>query len=305
MTRLHNLRDIADETLEGLTADRSALQQILNSQRPRTAVRRPLTRVLALACALVFVFGIGALSLRFLQGSQVPEISTHTAGDPLPGGKEVASNVPRGSITLVKSGEVPKYMGVWARGSGGNFPLVRADGRYYRLLTNPTAIDSSMLGSSLGQVSIFTDEPALDNGNDVLSNVVQEGYPVYAVSGMGGSAVAAEVDGKLRVFQRVSFAGTALAGGEGLAGTLAGQVTGLQLSGVGSITDEQKANQLMQTLLSTASYKSSSSRTADQALLVRYRNGIVLQLSVSDNSISACGTWDAEEFLNAFKEAVQ
>ena len=306
MTRLDQLPEVARECLEGLKASEQmwhAIQRQEPAERRATPVYR---RALALVFSMVFLFGIAAVSFNLLRNSgDPPLIQTQKAGELPPGGMEAAYDVPRGSIKLAAQGVVPKNVGIWASASGGNFPMVRADGRYYRLLKNPTAIDRNLLGNSLGEVSVFTEEPALDGSNAVLSNIVPQGNPVYAVRGMEGAAVAAEIDGSLRVFQRVSFGGTALVGGDGFAATLNGRVTGLQLSGIGSVTDQAIVDRLMDELISGAAWQSSASRSADQGLLIRYENGIVLQLSVKGTQLSACGTWDAEGFLSAFQEAVQ
>lgn len=306
MTRLNQLPEIANECLGGLCADEHMLHNI-RQHRSAAGKRTPVyRRVMAFAFSLVFLFGIGAVTLSMLGKSQnPPEIRTQKAGDLPPGGIEVAYDVPRGSIRLAARGVIPSHVGVWAPASGANFPMVRAEGRYYRLLKNPTAIDKALLGSNLGEVSVFTEEPALDNSGGVLSNVVPLGTSVYAVQGMGGSAVAAQVDGSLRVFQRVSFAGNALMGGEGLAATLNGRVVGLQLSGIGSVTDQGTVDRLMNELKGSASWQGSASRSTDQGLLIQYDNGIVLQMSVKGTQLSACGTWDCESFLLAFQEAVQ
>ncbi len=306
MTRLNQLRQIAQECLGGLKASEEMLNAIRQG-RPGGKVRVPVyRRALAFAVSLVFLFGVGAVGLSLLgQPGNPPEIRTQKAGELPPGGMEAAYDVPRGSIRLASQGVVPGYVGVWAAASGGNFPMVRADGRYYRLLKNPTAISQDLLGASLGQVTVFTSEPALDTGGGVLSNVVPEGTPVYAIQGMDGAALAAEMDGSLRVFQRVSFAGNALTGGEGLSATLRGRVTGLQLSGVGSVTDQATVDRLMGELTGGSSWQGSASPSTDQGLLIRYDNGIVLQMSVKGSQLSACGTWNSEGFIQAFQEAVQ
>ena len=291
MTRLTQLPEVAQECLGGLTADERLYQKILHGGPAPVKRVRPMTRALAFAFSLVFLLGIGALSMNFWNIGGVPSLRTQTAGGLPEGGQQAAFDVPRGSITLAGQGVVPKYVGVWAHGSGGNFPLVRVDGRYYRLLQNPTSIGNNLLGSVVGTVGVYTDEPSLDT-------------QVYALSGMGGSAVAGQVDGALRVFQRVSYSGNALVGGEGLADTLRGSVTGLQLSGVGSITDQGTVDSLMNKLLSSG-YQGASGRATDQALLIRYDNGIVLQMALRDSRLSACGSWDAGEFLEAFKAAVE
>ena len=306
--KLDQLPQVAEETLGGLKADASLYMKIRQrAQAPARKPAFPLRRAVALACSLVLVITLGVIGIGGLPGDEkaLPKIMTQAAGT-LP---EVAVlrawDLPRGSISLGQPGSVPEYQGVWARASGGNFPLIRVNGAFYRLLSNPTSIDSSMLSASLGSVEVFTDEPALDSTAQTLSNVVPAGTQVSQINGMQGTAVAAELDGTTRVFQRVSFSGSALLGGEGLSSTLQGSVVGLQLSGVGTVTDPGQVSSLMNMLLGESSYQSSSTRSTDQALLIQYSNGIVLQMSVKDNSLIACGTWSNPGFIEAFAQAAQ
>ncbi len=304
MKRLNQLPGIADELLGGLTASPALLTRVMAGKptpvRRTLAVRRAAS--LALSAAMVLGLAIGLPALINQRDDHT--ILTQAAGNLPPGGRTAAFDVPRGSIKLVNTGAVPGYQGVWASGSGANFPMVRVQGRYYRLLTNPTSAGDSV-GGALGQVTVNTSEPALDT-SDVVSNVVAQGETVYEISGMRGAAVAAPVDGTMRVFQRVSFSGNALVGSEGLAATLgpSGSVTGLQLSGVGTVTDAGTISSLMASLLQNASYQGSGSRVTDQALLIEYKNGLVLQMAVKGNNISACGTWANPEFIAAFTAAV-
>ncbi len=306
MISLDKLPQVAQECLGGLRADESLRQRIL---QPRPVqIRRALpVRALAFACSLIFVLGLGAAGIHSILNAAtgVPRINTLAAGSLPEGTRTKAQDVPRGSITLNASGSKPGYLGVWADSSGANFPLIRAEGRYYRLLQNPTEINQDMLGPGLGSVSAFTDEPALDHSNAIISNTVPAGSAVHILSGMEGSAIAAPVDGRLRVFQRVSFGGTALIGRESLRSTLTGQVTGLQLSDVGIVTGQDKVAELMNMLLSTAVYQSPATRAAEQALLIQYANGIVLQMAVKGSSLIACGTWSAPDFIAAFEAAVE
>ncbi len=306
MSKLGQLPVIVEETLGGLRADDRLYQRVLSGERraatPRA--RMPLVRAVALACSVVFVFGMGALGLNALLTNNeqgMPRMETRAAGA-VPEGGTLSADVPQGSIVLGKSADVPGYRGVWARSTDGNFPLIRAGGAFYRLLTSPKSIGQNLLGSSLGTVAVFTEEPSLDASNALLSNVAAEGTPVYAIRGMEGSAVAAMVEGTMRAFQRVSYSGNALLGGEGLAATLSGQVVGLQLSGVGTISDADQAQSLMNTLFSGANYQSAATRTTDQALLITYGNGLVLQMAVQDNNLIACGTWNCAPFLEAFRQ---
>ena len=306
--KLDQLPQVAEETLGGLKADASLYMKIRQrAQAPARKPAFPLRRAVALACSLVLVITLGVIGIGGLPGDEkaLPKIMTQAAGTLPEGAVLRAWDLPRGSISLEQPGSVPEYQGVWARASGGNFPLIRVNGAFYRLLSNPTSIDSSMLGGSLGSVEVFTDEPALDSTAQTLSNVVPAGTQVSQISGMQGTAVAAELDGKTRVFQRVSFSGSALLGGEGLSSTLQGSVVGLQLSGVGTVTDPGQVSSLMNMLLGESSYQSGSSRSTDQALLIQYSNGIVLQMSVKDNSLIACGTWSNPGFIEAFAQAAQ
>ena len=306
--KLDQLPQVAEETLGGLKADASLYMKILQrAQAPARKPAFPMRRAVALACSLVLVITLGVIGIGGLPGDEkaLPKIMTQAAGTLPEGAVLRAWDLPRGSISLGQPGSVPEYQGVWARSSGGNFPLIRVNGAFYRLLSNPTSIDSSMLGGSLGSVEVFTDEPALDSTAQTLSNVIPAGTQVSQINGMLGTAVAAELDGKTRVFQRVSFSGSALLGGEGLSSTLQGSVVGLQLSGVGTVTDPGQVSSLMNMLLGESSYQSGSTRSTDQALLIQYSNGIVLQMSVKDNSLIACGTWSNPGFIEAFAQAAQ
>ena len=306
--KLDQLPQVAEETLGGLKADASLYMNIRQrAQAPARKPAFPLRRAVALACSLVLMITLGVIGIGGFPGDEkaLPKIMTQAAGTLPEGAVLRAWDLPRGSISLGQPGSVPEYQGVWARASGGNFPLIRVNGAFYRLLSNPTSIDSSMLGASLGSVEVFTDEPALDSTAQTLSNVVPAGTQVSQISGMQGTAVAAQLDGKTRVFQRVSFSGSALLGGEGLSSTLQGSVVGLQLSGVGTVTDPGQVSSLMNMLLGESSYQSSSTRSTDQALLIQYSNGIVLQMSVKDNSLIACGTWSNPGFIEAFAQAAQ
>ena len=179
------------------------------------------------------------------------------------------------------------------------------NGRYYRLLTNPTAISSSMRGEALGAVDTFTSEPALAQGG-VISNIVPLGEAVYAVRGMNGAAVAANVNGALRVFQRVSYGNSALKGKETLADTLGGaQAIALELTGVGTVTDPATAQKLFDILLKNAQLERAGGSETAQSLLIGLKNGLVLQMSVRDESLMACGTWLCPEFFEAFKNEVK
>lgn len=308
--RLRALPEMAEST--GLQADEQLKRKILRAAREENAPRRSgfaLRRLAPALCAAVVLLGVGAFALPSLLGNgaketQTPLIESHPAGNVAPGDKR-ALDVPAGSLTI-RSSSNPSFRSIWAPMSGGNFPLIGVNGRYYRLLTNPTNVSGSLLGQALGTVDTYTSEPALADRNGICSNAVAAGETVYAVSGMDGAMVAANMNGQTRVFQRVSFGDNALMGGESLADTLrAGSAVALELSGVGTINDEATAQRLVNILTSSASFLRSGGSETNQSLLIQLSSGIVVQLAVNGERVIACGTWACPEFFNAFQEALQ
>ena len=306
--RLRALPDIAASS--GLQADEQLKRRILRAAEgtPRKKSFQ-VKRLVPAFCALVVLVGGIAFAMPRLQGKsnvniQTPLLKSHPAGA-LTVGDKLALDVPPGSITI-KSSRNPSYRSIWAPMSGGNFPLVCVNGRYYRMLTNPTSISSSLLGSSLGNVATFTSEPALAGKNGICSNAVQAGETVYAVSGMNGAMAAASVNGQMRVFQRVSFGDSALVGGEKLSDTLkASSAVALELSGVGAINDPATAQRLVDILVNNASFLRAGGSETNQALLIQLKSGLVLQMAVNGERVIACGTWACPEFFDAFQEAMQ
>lgn len=309
--RLKALPQMAQST--GLQADEALKRKILRAAREKKNTGISYRRLVpVMCCALAVLIGLGIFGFSANPSSagprptDAPLISSVPAGANEVPGVATALDVPQGSITIRNSSN-PSYRSIWAaKVSGGNFPLIGVQGRYYRLLTNPTSISSSLLGSSLGSVDNYTSEPALAGRNGICSNVVAAGETVYFVQGMSGAMVAANVNGALRVFQRVSFGDDALVGGENLADTLkAGSVVALEISGVGTINDGSKAKELMNILTGNASYLRAGGSESNQSLLIQLSNGLVLQMAVNGERIIACGTWACPEFFDAFQEALQ
>ena len=309
--RLRDLPRMAETA--GLQADEALRRRILRAAEGKEKQRRNvwLRRAAPVMAALVILVGAAFAALPALQSprgpqpTQTPLLASFSAGDGELTGDKLALDVPAGSITI-KSSRNPSYRSIWAKASGGNFPLVGVNGRYYRLLTNPTSVTGSLLGSALGTVDTFTSEPALAGKKGVISNVVAQGETVYAVSGMNNALVAAPVDGQMRVFQRVSFGESALVGNEGLGDTLrASSAVALELSGVGTVNDPGTARRLIQLLVSSASFVRSGAAETNQSLLIQLDSGIVLQMAVNGERLIACGTWACPEFFDAFQEAMQ
>lgn len=309
--RLRELPRMADSF--GLQADEALKRRILRAAEGQKAPGRRvlLRRAAPLMAALIVLIGAVAAAVPALRGpagpqpTAVPLIESFSAGSNVPAGEKLALDVPKGSISIQSSSNV-NFRSIWAKASGGNFPLIGVNGRYYRMLTNPTAIGNSMLGSALGEVDTFTSEPALAGKSGIVSNAAAQGETVYAVSGMNNALVAAQVDGQMRVFQRVSFGDSALVGGESLGDTLrADSVTAMELSGVGAVTDAATAKKLLGVLTANASFLRAGSSESNQSLLIQLRSGIVLQMAVNGEKLMACGTWACPEFFEAFQEALQ
>ncbi len=313
MKSLENLRDVAARQLGGLSATPKLLGEI-KLAAARQAEKKParLTWRPLVAMGMALLICVGAYTWAVDSVPPKGPQTTATVLDSQPAGNGVEPldplaarallDVPVGSISLGSEEEVPTFRSIFATAKGSNFPMVMVEGEAYRLLQTPGSMKSSLKGDSLGEVTEYTLEPALSSGG-IVSNIVPQGEPVYVVAGMNNAMVAATVDGALRVFQRVSFAGTAVIGNETLEDTLcsAGNVQWMELSGVGAVDDASAAQSLMNTLLANASYQSASvSSGGSQSLLIGLSNGLTLQLMVSDDAVSACGTWSCPEFFEAF-----
>lgn len=303
--QLENLNTTADRALGGLQADRHLMLKIekaaatAHAEPPRHRNWTPV-----LACAMVLALFV-AIGVPALQPQPKPIITAQSAGDGRVS-NEVALNLPTDRVSISRSGDMPSYRSLWEE-SSGTFPLVGSDGRYYRMMSSPANISESLLGESLGTVAEYTTEPSLSGTDVILSNIAAFGTEVFAIKGMENTLVAASVDGSMRLFQRVSFNGSALRGNEELADTLqiSGSIKAMELSDVGVISDAAVCETLFDTLLDCASYESSGALSGRQSLLIELDNGLVVQMSVRDENLSACGTWSCPEFFEAFEEAVK
>lgn len=313
MKPLENLPEIAARQLGGLEATPTLLAKIkINGVERKTrkpfAVRWEPVAAVCMALVLLVGGGLWMLGDESPSGGAAHEpnvIDSHSAGTESKATEAptVLADVPMGSLSMggkAKSGSSTLF----AEAQGGSsFPLITAGGATYRMLSSPNAISSGMLGASLGAVSEYNIEPALGSG-DVVSNIAAQGAEVYSVAGMEGAMVAANVNGSLRVFQRVSYAGTATIGNESLEDTLcsASDVKWMDLSGVG-YAQGQDAQLLMEKLLGGADYQSTG-MSGKGSLQIGLQNGLTLQLLVGEDTVSACGTWSCPDFFEAFHEAM-
>ena len=309
--RLRQLPEIANDAMKSVTADEFLKQRIERAYlNPNPEpVRRPVYRTLVPAVSLALVLAIGGmLALPALQGADQHGriITSQAAGTPSDIPHEDATGLGRGNVSVAQS-TIPEYRTLWENGSNGNFPLIGLNGSYYRMMTEPESVPAELLGESQGTIAEFTTEPSLSGTDVILSNVAGFGTEVYPIVDMGDTLIAAEVNGTMRLFQRVSFNGNALQGNETLSDTLQieRRIVSMELSDVGVITDRSACELLFQTLLDNAIYESSGSITARQSLLIELDNGLTLQLAVRNDKLAACGTWSCPEFFEAFEDALE
>ena len=305
---LTGLGPIADKMLAGLHTDPGMRGRILAAARQAQAPKRRVMRGLApaLCCAALAIACVGAWNMQRTDEPATARIDTIAAGD---GTVAIASQTQVADLGdgAKVSAAVPKNTSLFATAEN-DIPLVTVNGAVYRMLTTPESLSSSLRGDEVGQIAEACAEPSLATAEQLsagLSNVAAQGASVYAVKGVSSAtAVAAEVGGRMRVFQRVSYAGKG-PGKETLEDTfdVRGQVKTLKLSGVGTL-EGQSANDVMAVLLDNATLKSADATARKQSLTVTLESGLKLQLGVSGDTVCGCGGWSCPEFFEAFEAAL-
>ena len=309
---LEHLAPTANEMLSGLHADEAMKRRILSAAREEQKPRVKAPRLVpALCCAALAIACAGVFAPR-LSGT-----AANAAATPAPVSIDTIAAGNEQALPMTRMADVSGTARVRASSGGGeslfatasdDIPLVAVNGAVYRMLSTPTSVQSDLLGSAVGTVNTATDEPSLADDDAMaggLSNVAEAGQTIYAVSGLdAGTAVACEVSGSMRLFQRVSYAGKG-PGGQGLEDTFSvrGQVAELTLSGVGTLTGDA-ANDAIAVLLDHATLKSADMSARKQTLTATLTNGLKLQLGVSGDTVSACGGWSCPEFFEAFESSL-
>ena len=308
MKALERLAPIADEMLSGLHADDGMKRRIREAAVRGRTVYRPVRLVPALCCAALAVACVGIVGVSRMNDMgalpQTVQIEAIAAGaqTPLP----AVSVADLGSGAQVRAA-APQAQSLFAKASG-DIPMISVDGAVYRLLTSPKDMGAALLGEAVGTVSIATTEPSLSSQEELkvgVSNVAAEGTTVYAVRGLPAStAVAAEVDGGMRLFQRVSYAGKG-PGSQSLEDTFSvrGRVKSAALSGMGELTGDA-ANEVIGVLLDHATLTAADQTATRQTLTVTLDDGLRLQLGVSGDTLCGCGGWSCPEFFEAFEAAL-
>ena len=318
---LDQLGPIANEMLGGLHADERMRLAIRRAAEANAApARRPLRRLVpAACCAALALMCVGVTAARLggnaLEANPsvmlaaeptVMAIDTIAAGDGSDAAAAGTLVADLGGNAMVRRAEADGES-LFAAGEG-DIPLVTVNGAVYQMLATPKDVGGALLGGQVGTVQHHDAQPSLAASDALsagLSNVAAEGTAIYAISGLAETtAVAAEVDGSMRVFQRVSYAGRG-PGGLGLEDTFSvrGQVKRLELSGVGTLTGDA-ANAAIDVLLDHAVLKSADATARRQTLTVTLDSGLRLQLGVSGDTLCGCGGWSCPEFFEAFEAAL-
>ena len=310
---LDQLGPITDEMLGGLHADEAMRMKIKRAAAEGKApVRRTAAKfVPAVCCAALALCCVGVWSATrdvTDQPGMVAEpmmVSTIAAGDGIAfDGMTMVADL-NDNVMMRKAAGGGDTL--FAEG-GGDAPLVTIGSGVYQMLKTPKDIGSSMLGESLGDVALFDEQPSLASPKEMsagLSNIAEQGAVIYSLRDLPATtAVAVEVEGGMRVFQRVSYAGRGPSG-DSLEETFSvrGKVKEVELSGVGSITGD-KANEVIAVLLDEAVLKSADMTARRQTLTVTLHNGLKLQLGVSGDTVCGCGGWSCPEFFDAFEAAL-
>ena len=312
---LDQLGPVTDEMLGGLHADEAMRLKIVRAAAEgRTPKRKPVMRFApAVCCAALALCCVGVWAKTrhvtdtpgMIAEPMTVSIESIAAGDgaAFDGATLVAD---LGDNAMMRKA-APGADTLFAEGSG-DAPLVAHGNAVYQMLKTPKDIGSSLLGESLGDVALFDEQPSLASPKEMsagLSNIAPQGTVIYSLKGLSKkTAVAAEVDGGMRVFQRVSYAGRGPAG-DSLEETFSvrGKVKAMELSGVGELSGD-KANEVIAVLLDQAVLKSADLSARRQTLTVTLDSGLKLQLGVSGDTISGCGGWSCPEFFEAFEAAL-
>ncbi len=305
---LRNLPQEADKAMGGLEATpflKARIDRAVNEGK-QGKVRFALPRWAPAMCCAAVVLVLALAFMPMQQEQPGALIDSGMLGPTEAPSGVMTADLRSGDVFISNSNAKPGYRNIWSEAKDGSFPLIGLNGKYYRMLTNPNVVDGELLDGVVASIAEFTTEPSLSGTDVVLSNAAASGAAVYALQGVpSDTLVAAEVNGRMRLFQRVSFNGNALRGKEKLADTLdlSGKVIAMELTGVGTVTDPTACENLLATLLNCAGYESSGSITSKAALLIELDNGLVLQLSVKGDKLAGCGVWSCPEFFEDFEDA--
>ena len=306
--KLKTLHQTADEMLSGMQADPMGAQRILRKtqedKKPATTnwirIGAPVFAALVLALAVILSQSVGF----FRTPVSTPAVESIAAGESSSVEKNypARADLPLGSVTL-SGGGYETFRNLYSGSSMTSFPMVQVSGTCYRMLNEPQSLSGQYLGKAVGQVSLHSSNPGT-SASGISSNIVLEGETVYRVQSMDSAAVAARVNGDIRVFQRVSVNGGGIPDSiSALIGNAS--VTEIALSGVGRVTDAGTIRRLMQILTRRSAFLSGSCSATSQGLYISFSNDITLQMYVSGSTVMSCGAWSCGEFLDELRQAAR
>ena len=145
---------------------------------------------------------------------------------------------------------------------------------------------------------------ALSQAEEMLAGIDWGAYDDILFMGKSiGTAVAAEVNGRMRLFQRVAYAGLGSAAPLSESLALSGKLREMTLSGVGTLAGED-AERVFSVLLSSSDRIAREAEPGPGTLTFVLKNGLRLQMTVSGETLIACGAWQCPAFFRAFREAL-
>lgn len=318
---LDHLGSITNEMLGGLHADEAMRLKIRREAMQGRAPARSRAKRLApaLCCAALAVVCVGAFSSRLNPAADHAGVMTlsATAAPEAAAIDSIAAGAETGVQSRMRVADLDNAATVSAGAQSGDslfaaaqgdIPMVGFGGGVYRMLKTPEAVAEGALGGELASVQICDEQPSLASPAEMskgLSNVASVGAAIYRLRDLAETtAVVCEVDGALRVFQRVSYAGRGPAG-DSLEETFSvrGKVKEMTLSGVGTLSGEA-ANRVIAVLLDQATLKSADASGYGDTLTVTLDSGLKIQLGVSGDTVCGCGGWSCPEFFEAFEAAL-
>ena len=335
---LEKLRPVAEETLGGLRADDALRRRILKAADGEPVRHKspavPVRMLVPAACA-VLIAALGAARLSEtprptgLAGRNAAPDAADTfaaedggavliAEEPAPvlgaasaganGARDVPADAAQGRQMADLSGttlrKAVRTRTLFEEGDP-EIPVVAVNGAVYRMLREPAVLSDAQAGDEVGTVRETTEHPSLASREALqggLSNCCAGGSVIRAVRGLStGTAVACEAGGVLRLFQRVSYAGTGAAGLR-LEDTLdiRGKVTEMTLSGAGTLTGDE-AQAAADALLDGARLAAADAEPGSRTLTIRLQSGLLLQMTVDGERLVACGAWTCTGLLDRFR----
>ena len=307
---LEHLAPMANEMLSGLHADETMKRRILFAANENKR-RAPMPRLVpALCCAALAIACVSAFAPR-LSGTAVDAAAT-----PMPVSIDSIAAGGEQAAPMTRVADVSGTARVRAAG-GGSESLFRLGERRYsagcrqrrglshaqraRKRARRPAGQRGRHGHHGDRRALLADDDAMAGG---LSNVAEAGQTIYAVSGLdANTAVACEVGGNMRLFQRVSYAGKG-PGGLGLEDTILRPRSGRRADAFRRRHADRRSGERRRRHAARPRDAQIGGYVRKEATLTAtLTNGLKLQLGVSGDTVSACGGWSCPEFFGHSRAA--